>query len=180
MEQELSMKRVTHESAIPPRGSPGPEGFTLIELVTTILILLLLGAFIASRLTTVDTVTLASEADMIRGHIRYAQLRAMSSSTIWGINSTGGSYWLFKDGDINTKELLPAESARDDGDGDDYVVTLPSGITMSAGLVAFDSWGVPYTDAAGTTAAVADLTATVTDGTDSRTITVARETGFVP
>lgn len=114
-------------------------GFTLIEVITVLIVISIVSAVIVNRL--MDTsVELIAQTDVIKAHLRYAQSRAMSSNVIWGIRFNGNTYWMFNNGSINNKVFLP-------GEGSD-TLNLPSGKTAT-GIVAFDSWGKPYNDAGG-------------------------------
>ncbi|MCK5193579.1 MAG: hypothetical protein KAQ71_07200, partial [Desulfobulbaceae bacterium] len=78
----------------------------------------------------------------IKAHLRYAQARAMGSDVIWGIEFTGSTYSLFKNGNTSDTVTMIGE--------DSDTLNLPSGISAS-GIVSFDSWGKPYNDASGQT-----------------------------
>jgi len=112
--------------------------------------------------------------EVIKVHLQYAQTRAMGSNEIWGIDfDTAATYSLFRNGDTTDTVNLPGE--------DSDSVTLPSGMSViGAGIVSFDEWGKPYTDAAGGTAQAGDRTITISSGGDSESITITKDTGFIP
>lgn len=114
-------------------------GFTLIEIITVLIVISIVSAVIVNRL--MDTsVELIAQTDVIKTHLRYAQSRAMSSNVIWGIRFNGNTYWMFNNGSINNKVFLP-------GEGSD-TLNLPPGKTATE-TVAFDSWGKPYNNDSG-------------------------------
>ncbi len=151
------------------------RGFTLIEIIAVLVIIGVVSAIIISRGSSTSIITLKSEADRLRTHLRYTQARAMNSSTVWGINiSSATSYSLFNAGNVGNTVTLPGE--------DGTTVTL-SGVTITAAqpIVSFDSFGHPYTDAAGTIPQAGDRNITLTsDDGQTEPITITQNTGFIP
>ncbi len=116
------------------------EGFTLIEIITVLIIIGVISAVVVNRL--MDTsVELKTQTDLVKTHLRYAQARAMSSNIIWGIDFKTNSYSFFKNGDTTDMVLLPGE--------ENLTLSLPSGRSATE-IVSFDSWGRPYNNAAAT------------------------------
>lgn len=146
------------------------EGFTLIETIAAMIIIGILSAVIISRVTsTADTDRLA-KADMLKSHIRYAQMRSinMSSATsgcnaAFGMSISANSYFMFKDCDANSKVILPGAN--------DTIVSIP-GMNLTSQLVTFDNWGRPCTDLLGATLAVDNMNL-------GQSIIIAKNTGFV-
>lgn len=115
-------------------------GFTLIEIITVLIIIGVIGALAVNRL--MDTSgELNAQTDVIKSHLRYAQARAMSSNLIWGVDFKTNTYSFFRDGDTTDMVTLPGE--------ENTTLNLPSG-TSATEVVSFDSWGRPYNDASGT------------------------------
>jgi len=139
-------------------------GFSLLEVVTVLVILSIVGVVVATRL--MDTsVELIAQTDAIKAHLRYAQSRAMSSNVIWGIAFDGSTYSLFKNGDTTDTDFLPGEDSK--------TLPLPSGISISpAQVVAFDSWGKPYDNPSGTSAHSGGQI-------DVLPVVITRNTGFI-
>jgi len=138
------------------------SGFTLIEIITVLLVISIVSAVIVSRL--MDTsVEVVARTDLIKTHLRYAQSRAMSSNVIWGIRFFKNTYWMFNNGSIANKVFLPGE--------DSDTLNLPTG-NSTIEIVAFDSWGKPYNDAAGSSAHPGGQIGTLS-------ITVTKNTGFI-
>ncbi len=151
------------------------SGFTLLELITVILILGVMASFVAIKFLNINTASLNSETDVVKSHLRYAQSRAMNTNTIWGINiSSTTQYSLFQNGSTSDIVRLPAQEAS--------TVTLPTGITFSSstlGVFSFDTWGKPYTNAGGTSAQSGTRPITLLLDTDSKTINITQNTGFI-
>lgn len=158
------------------RKIPGSmPGFTMIEVVAVLIILGILAAVAISRIPNLREYDVASEAGIVKSHLRYAHSRAMNTSSVWGINfSTSTTYSLFKDGNTSNKVRLPGEGSVDR--------TLPSGITLSPTgiVVSFDSWGAPYQDAGGTNAQSGNRSITLSAGGSSESITITQKTGYIP
>ncbi|MBN2568954.1 MAG: type II secretion system protein [Deltaproteobacteria bacterium] len=147
------------------------RGFTLIEIVAVLIVIGIIGTAVTiSSVYSTSANNLAAQVEVIKGHLRYAQARAMSSDAIWGINFSSDTYFLFKNGNINDTVFLPAETSDS--------VTLPAGMTITVATVSFDSWGKPYTDAAATAQGGADISVSL--GGTSETISITNNTGFIP
>ncbi len=148
------------------------NGFSLIEVITVLLLLSILSAIIMPRLIDTgadETVTV----DKIKTHLRYAQLRSMDSETNWGIkfDNPSHTYWLFNTTLPNTEDVpiaLPGEEA--------VQVSFLNTMTFSPGLIAFDFLGRPYTDSIAQTAFI---TEDLTLG-NGEIITITKNTGYIP
>ena len=152
-----------------------PRGFTLLELVTVLVVMSLLAAFAVVGLGN-DDKDLSKEATVLRMHLRYAQTLAMGKGKPYGVRGGGSSYFLFKGSATGTRIAFPAQSSG--------TYSLPSGLSVSSFLVSFDEWGVPYRDATQSAALSSDMDLTMTaatgSGTASEGITITPVTGFVP
>ena len=151
------------------------EGFTLIEIIIVLLLVCVIGAVILiSGVYSTSGDDLPSQTEVIKGHLRYAQTRAMNTSTIWGIKffrSEGRSYYyLFQLDESNneTSVVLPGEETSP--------VALPEGMVVSTGIVYFDDRGKPYNVVPSPSAASSTITITV----DTAAITITKNTGFIP
>lgn len=138
------------------------RGFTLIEAVAVLILIGILAAVAIARVTDNDADVRAAQ-DKLKAHVRFAQMQAMNSELSWGIRATGGSYYLFEDGDESNKKLLPSES--------ELMVDFPSGFNP-AFIVSFDQWGRPCTDLAGNTLAGSSIP--IGGG-----MSITPETGFI-
>ena len=141
------------------------RGFSLIEAIAVLLLMGIISTVVISKYSSADLYQLVSEEGILKNHLRYAQFRAMSDQVAWGISLSGNSYTLQKDGAI-APYVLPGE--------DSQVHMLPSGVSVSAGsgtIILFDQWGSP---------GIVDQSITLSAGSDSRTITIIKNTGFIP
>ncbi len=142
----------------------GQGGFTLFEIIMVLLLLGLVSYFAATRLFSDDIPTQAAELELLKNHLRYAQSRAMNSESSWGIKfGSPTRYWLFKGTEENTVIRLPGVESSDGVMQLGAIqVTPPSG-----NKITFDSFGSP-----GAT--------TITLSTTAGSITVTKNTGFIP
>lgn len=148
------------------------NGFTLLEVIAVLVVMGILAAVAMARITG-DRGETAAAADTLKVHLRYAQFRAMHSDTSWGVSSTGGAYWLYSGGD-------PANRTRFPGEGAD-TVTMPAG--GSSFTVSFNEWGMPFNAANPAGLSFADSagrTIVVGSASDSVSITITANTGFIP
>ncbi len=145
-------------------GPKNNSGMTLIEVIGAMLIIGIVVAVVVSKTTSTSTYDLVAEFETLKSHMRYAQLRAMSDSDTWGIRFESGSYTLQQDG-TDTSFFLPSENSA--------AHTFASGVTKSAGdtTITSDDWGSP---------GASNKTITLSAGGSSRTITVTKNTGFIP
>jgi len=151
-------------------------GFTMIETIAVLLLIGIIAAVVVSRMGDTRAYDLVSQVDVVKGHLRYAQSRAMNSSDYYGINFNSSTiYYLFQGVGSTTPILLPGE--------DNATVSLTaknSGLTITppaGGRITFDGYGSPCA-ASGTPPA--SLTADVTITTNGGNITVTKNTGFIP
>ncbi len=136
----------------------------MIEVIAVLLLFGVVAAVVASRAPSMDSYKLVSEEDIMKGHLRYAQFRAMSDNVSWGISFTTNSFTLQKNGAPASSNLPNENSA---------IHNLQGGVSITAGAgttVTFDEWGSP---------GLSDILITLSVGTDSRTVTVTRNTGFI-
>ncbi|MBU1570192.1 MAG: prepilin-type N-terminal cleavage/methylation domain-containing protein [Proteobacteria bacterium] len=152
------------------------KGFTLIEVIAVLVIVAIVSAVVISRGMDTDAVNLQVEIDTLKGHLRYAQYLALNdiSPVKWGIDVGGSSYELVKYS-ITTKQshtfILPGDSSA--------THNFANGITGPSTLinVLFDEWGSPYNASAKVAAA---WTITLTQGSQSKSMEIKPETGFIP
>jgi len=142
------------------------RGFTLIEAIAVLIILGIVSAMAISRGMATDEVQLLSEVNTLKGHLRFAQYKALNDlpGVQWGINVAGSSYALVKvDASSSTNPLsLPGESS--------YTHNFAGGITASvtgSNPILFDEWGSPGTSA-------------ITVSVGGKMINITPYTGFIP
>jgi prepilin-type N-terminal cleavage/methylation domain-containing protein len=126
------------------------KGFTLIEIIAVLIILGIMAAVAVSRMGSNDS-DLIPQADIIKSHLRFAQLKALSDDTSasWGIafpGILGSNSYTLKNGTSNAAINLPGE------DGISHTFPTGSGITVLSSplTVNFDSWGSPVGGGAAT------------------------------
>jgi MSHA pilin protein MshC len=150
------------------------RGFTLVELISVLLIMGIVAAVVVNRVGTSNNEVIA-QIEVVKSHLRYAQSRAMNSDKNsdkqWGVRFDTSRYWLFKDGNISNKVTFPAE--------DSDTVTLPSGMSVGTETVTFDDWGKPYTDAAGTLPQSDDRPIVFLPSLTNHAIIITQNTGFI-
>lgn len=127
------------------------KGFTLIELIAVLVVVGVLVAAATVKFTSTSTISLRAAAEMIQADIRYTQAEAMAINAARSINFVAG----------NNNYMVGSEK-RD----------LPSGVTIATGrLFTFDSLGEPT--------AGGGQSVSVSDGTNTNSITVIDYTGKV-
>lgn len=137
----------------------------MMETIAVLLIIGIIAAVVVSRMGDTSAYDLASQLEVLKGQLRYAQSRAMSSNSPWGINITSSTtYYLFQGTGSTTPVLLPGEDAATVS-----LTNKKSALTISSGAqrITFDGYGSP-----GTT--------TLTITTNGGNITVTKNTGFIP
>ena len=68
----------------------------MIEVIAVLVILGIISAVAIAKVSSVIAqYNLDSEADVIKGHLRYAQALSMNSTVNWGITFASGSYTIF-------------------------------------------------------------------------------------
>jgi prepilin-type N-terminal cleavage/methylation domain-containing protein len=137
-------------------------GFTLIELVFTLVIVGVLAVFMITSISNTPA-SVVAEADILRAHIRFSQAMAMANNTsTWGLQFGGTSYTLLRDGQPAPLNL-PHENSP--------THTMAPGVTVAGpGLVLFDEWGDP----GGT------VQFTLSKGSHAETVMITAFTGLVP
>lgn len=136
----------------------------MIEVIAVLMLFGIVAAVVVSYAPSTGSYKIASEEATMIGHLRYAQFRAMGDKVSWGISFTPNSYTLQKNG-APASSNLPNENSP--------VHNLHTGISITAGAgttITFDEWGSP---------GLSDTLITLSLGTDSRSITVIRNTGFI-
>lgn len=151
----------------------GRNGFTMIEIILVLILMAITGTYILSQATP-GSAELVAQVGLLKSHLRFAQIKAMSDTVPWGIHiPDSSSYVLYKNNAQATVTLLPGENGQ--------THTLPAGITITAGTGVtynFNAWGTPV-DAAGASV-TAEQTITLSQGSDSSKIAITKNTGYTP
>lgn len=151
----------------------GP-GFTLVEVITILVILGILAVVIAPKALRPSMA--GPRASEIASQLRYLQLRAMKEKTVnWGLKCDGTNYWGFNGtnaDDVNARSALPGEAGA-------TVALTSKSMAMTGFTVFFDQYGIPYAPDSATKLA-STLSVTITEGGGSATLSITPETGYIP
>lgn len=151
-------------------GSPRQDGFSLIELVTIIVVISAL-IVVAAFNWPGKVLNLDAQAYQLASDIRYTQSLSMTRGQRFRIDMIADRYTLQDQGGATYAHPVAGASA----------VLLDTGITLSPNsLLVFDGKGVPYTVTAipGTPMA-ADVTIVLSGGGETRQLLVSAQTGRV-
>lgn len=157
------------------------RGFTLVELVVTMLLVGILAVFLWQRAPARESLTLLGRAEQLAADIRYAQTLSMTTGerhcVVLEPNSGPpySGYSLRRDAACATPVEHPAGATQPVS-----VCLGPacvSAVAVAGDELQFDGLGVPYSPAA--TQLVAPAVITLVDDGGSRTITISPQTGRV-
>ena len=151
------------------------RGFTLVELVTVMVILGVLAAIASPRFFNTSSFETAGFSAEVRGGLRHAQATAMASGCDIRAALSSAGFVLQRwsgGGGCNDHSGSLVTVVRSGGGG--YSSSVPSGLTVGAAALYFDSLGRPRNDSTG-----ALLTTALTLSVGTETITVNPETGLV-
>jgi len=159
----------------------------MIEVIVTLLIIVILAAVVISRTGSTTETKLVANAEKLKVHLRYVQLRALNSTErVWGIDFSSGTntyrlyYGLASDNSAHYV-TFPGEDAD--------TVTLPDttiAIDGTGRRVSFDAWGKPYECLRANFECPLSpqtndyRTITLTAGGSSQNITIRKNTGYIP
>ena len=143
----------------------GQRGFTMIEVISVLIIIGIVAAVAMTRATSTRDYDLISQVEAVKAHLRLAQFRAMSSNSAHGVNfSSAKTYYFFKGSAPATPIQLPGE--------DNTIVSLTtkkSDLTINSApqIITFDTYGSP---------GASNITVT----TNAGNIVITKNTGFIP
>lgn len=155
-------------------------GFTLIELVMIIVAVSILGVAMLTRYHDPVETAVSVEADRLGRDLRHVQMLAMTWGQTLRLTPAGGGYSV----SCVTPSATPPcnvspvnDPAVTDATGNPaFTRTLETGITVAGAALDIDALGRPVSGGA---LLNADTAYTLTGGSQSSTVTVARLTGFV-
>ena len=148
------------------------SGITLLEVLVVMLMIAIFAVFVATRTMGTDP-SLIAQTEVLKAHIRYAQMRSINVDIQWGIRCQGSHYWIFQNPNPNTRQYLPGQIPGQDPYRTANEVQLDTlGISIPDFTLTFDSWGQPTP--------VGGLTLTLNKtGQTPQVINVTPLTGFV-
>jgi prepilin-type N-terminal cleavage/methylation domain-containing protein len=153
------------------------QGFTMIEIVAVLVVLFIVSAVVMSRYTMTGTNELMVETDGLKASLRYAQIQSLNDDTVtlgWGIHFPNDtSYSLYKNA-VAASVMIPVkipDTVKDPPPNNTH--TLQGNVKIQTGIgttVTFDKWGSP---------GITTISITLAQGTETSTITITRNTGFI-
>ncbi len=153
------------------------SGFTIIEIITVLIVMGIITAFAVGRVAD-NKPELIAQKEVLKVHLRYAQSRSMNSNDNYGIESNGNTYWLFR--------ISSANRVNFPGEQSDNIDLAALGLSLSiitdGNIVCFNSKGVPYTNFDTNNAGNlqgGDRTLTLSSVSDNESIIITQNTGFI-
>ena len=144
-------------------------GFSLIELVSVMVILATIAALAAPRFVHHDA-TVPAQADQLGRIVRHAQALAMSQGRPLTVDVQSATSYVITDG------ATPTPSTIRDPSGQLQAFSLQNGVTLSGADLEFDSLGRPIS---GSNLVTNTLNWTLNGGSNTATVSVQAVTGFV-
>ena len=144
-------------------------GFSLIELVSVMVILATVAVLAAPRFVHHDA-TVPAQADQLGRVIRHAQGLAMSQGRPLSVDVQSATSYVITDG------ATPTPSTIRDASGQLQAFSLHNGVTLAGADVEFDSLGRPIS---GSNLITTTRNWTLSGGSNAATVSVQAVTGFV-
>lgn len=158
------------------------RGFTVIEMIAVLIIFSVLSAIVMERLGSMDLFNLKAAADAMESHLRYIQMQLMTSDESFGIHFSSGGYAPFSydsDTATETARKFPGTGTVS-FDGIALSIGDPVNGYVSSGDVSFGEYGRPFTDSTATTLQTGSRYIVLSSGSETVTVEITEETGFIP
>ena len=189
MTPATSCQRVSERN---PEKVAGVCGFTLVELVVTVMIVGILAVAVVPRFFSANVFETRGYYDYVMSTLRYAQKTAIAQRRVVYAKLDAPATARSRFASPTATVTCSIDVKKPTGETP-YVVNAPSGVTLSLSpsltsannTMFFDARGRPYlsTDSEPTdtssTSNFNTLTITITGSEDTRTITVEKESGYV-
>ena len=154
-----------HTKSMNTRGA----GFSLIELISVMVILAAISSLAAPRFVHHDA-TLPAQANQMGRIIRHAQALAMGQGRPLTLDIQSATSYAITDGSA------PSPSTIRDASGQLQAFSLHNGVTLSGADLEFDSLGRPIS---GSNLVTSTQSWTLNGGSNTATVSVQAVTGFV-
>ncbi len=170
------------------------SGFTLIEIITVLILLSIIAATVLGRSINTENTDLAAQIERVKNHFRFAQSMAMKyGDKVWGFRCAdvagSRSYWIFRldipVADTVNDPDVPANQVRLPGESELTVNLAQKKIIMDTFTVFLDRYGRPYTSYTDETTNTPlpdpypPITISVLDGNPSGALQIMPETGMI-
>lgn len=163
------------------------RGFTMIELSVVLIVLAIFTSVVASRYISV-TNELIAEVDGLKASVSFAQIQSMNDDTPgikWGIHIPDAStYRLYKNNADASATMIPVKGYSGDpetGACPKNCHQLQGNVQISYGVgktINFDRWGRPLDESGNLQTEGVSLE--LTQGGEKRSITITKNTGYIP
>ena len=147
-----------------------PLGFTLFELIIVIALIGITSAYISMRSTGTSTFSLNGAIKNLLLDVRLTKTLSMSLSSHYRIVLSSASYQIQDDDGVDFFNVAAGSTT----------TSLTAPITISTpSTVIFNSLGQPIDNNGNVIDSLAPITISMTDGTNTRSIKIESQTGFI-